>query len=108
MSPPKDRQKTEKIYESIKEQIHSYESRGNHRQHELQENIGNIRHKIEELDEVIKDLRGQKGQPQSAVFKTGKQFKSNFDGDLSSSSSETEQEAVRSIPSPQVYRKFDA
>lgn len=62
---PNHSDKAEQIYEKIKGQIHSYEQGRNNKQIELQQNIGTIRNKIEELDEVLKELKQQKpeGRP---------------------------------------------
>lgn len=56
----KARVEGEQIYNKLKERMNSYEERKMKSKEKLQENIGNIRNKIQKLDVALKELQSQK------------------------------------------------
>lgn len=95
-----DRVKADQLHQRIRQKIVNNEEQQVSGSHKLQENIGNIRSKIDKLDQVMRELQTGKEPEQQQRARSYEKIKRRFEEDSFSSSSSDEEEelVVTAIP----------
>lgn len=102
-----DRVKADQLHQRIRQKIVNNEEQQASGSHKLQENIGNIRCKIDKLDQVMRELQTGKEPEQQQRARSYEKIKRRFEEDnFSSSSSDEEEELmVTAIPQQRTQQK---